>query len=312
MKRLLMGLATLIVLATVTSDAMAQQRQGKGFSGQSLGPSGNGAQTRARNRGQAVQAQRGSPGEATQSERGNQVLQASALASPTASGADLLRMWEEEKLARDVYASLAETSGLPMFRNIVRAENQHMQSLERLISTGGAGGVTLKGTPGEFVFPEYQRLYESLIASGTRSPLDALKVGAKIEEMDIADLQRMLAQTTDRQVQQVLENLMRASHNHLRAFSSQIARQGATYDAEFLTQEEFDQIAESSGQGRGQQLARRGQQLAKRGWGNGGQGSQRRGNGGQQLGPRGQHLGGNVLGTPGRSRQGGGRQRRGR
>ena len=109
-----------------------------------------------------------------------------------------------------------------MFRNIVGAEQRHMQSLERLIQTVGDGEVAWGNIPGEFDFPEHQRLYKSLIASGTRSPLDALMAGAKIEEMDIADLQRLLAQTTDRQIRSVLENLMRASHNHLRAFAARI------------------------------------------------------------------------------------------
>ena len=51
---------------------------------------------------------------------------------------------------------------------------------------------------------------------------------------------------------------MQGSQNHLRAFASQIAKQGASYNAEFLTQAEFDQIARSSGQGHGQQSAGRG------------------------------------------------------
>lgn len=304
MKRLLMGLVTLLVLTLATSDTMAQQRQGRGGPGQQLDSRGSGIQTQSRIRGAAAQTQRRGPNDASQSVHADQIPKRSGSASATASEADLLRMRDEEKLAHDVYASLAETSGLPMFGNILRAEQRHMQSLERLIRTGGASGVTFGNIRGEFAFPEYQRLYKSLIANGKRSPLDALMVGAKIEEMDIADLQRLLAQTTDRQAQQVLTNLMRASHNHLRAFSSQITRQGATYDAEFLSQDEFDRIALASGQGRGQQFARRG-------GGNGGQGPHGRGSGGQQLGPRGQQFGGNMPGKPGRGRRGAGRQRRG-
>ena len=49
---------------------------------------------------------------------------------------------------------------------------------------GGCEEISLNNSPGVFFFPEYQQLYESCIASGTRSPLDALKVGAKIEGSD--------------------------------------------------------------------------------------------------------------------------------
>ena len=123
-----------------------------------------------------------------------------------------------------------------------------MQAIERLLGGGGGNGWSDK--PGVFAFAEYQQLYETLVASGSRSPLDALKVGAKIEEMDIADLRQVLNQTNDPQVRQVLQHLMQGSQNHLRAFASQITQQGAIYHAEFLSQADFDQIASSTGQGR--------------------------------------------------------------
>ncbi|WP_419581024.1 DUF2202 domain-containing protein [Stieleria magnilauensis] len=191
---------------------------------------------------------------------------------------DLLRLWEEEKMARDVYNTLAKTSSQMVFRNIARAESQHMQSVARLIGGSGAGLQRSSNTPGVFVTPEYQRLYQTLIAEGSRGTLDALKVGAKIEEMDIADLRKQLAATSHPQTRQVLERLMQASHNHLRAFASQIASQGSTYTAQFLTQADFDAIANSSGNGQGRQGA--GGKGRGRGAG-GGQGNGGRGNGGR-------------------------------
>ena len=289
MKRLLIGLVAILSLALVTPDVMAQQRRGNGSAGQGRGSNGVGVQTRAGVQTQAeIGARTGNQGQG-QSQRGNQSRQSSGLLTANTGGLDLLRMWEEEKLARDVYTSLGKTSKLAIFPNISRAESQHMQSIERLLRAGGANGNALNNTPGVFVYPEYQHLYASLIATGTRSPLDALMVGAKIEEMDIADLRRVLTQTTDPQVQQVLGHLLQGSQNHLRAFASQIANQGATYNAEFLTQAEFDQIAQSSGQGHGQQSAGRGAN-------NSGQGSQNRGNG-QQLGFQGQNSVGQGFGA---------------
>ena len=253
MKRLLTGLGTLLVLAMVTTDAMAQKRLGKG-GGQGRGASASGIQTRAGNQGQAAQTQ-----------RGNQDRQSSHLVSTSTGSPDLLWMREEEKLARDVYTSLAKSSGLTIFSNIARAESQHMQAIERLIRSGGANAVNLNNAPGMFVFPEHQQLYTAMIANGTRSQLDALMVGAKIEEMDIADLNRLLTQTTDPQVRQVLTHLMQGSQNHLRAFASQIAGLGSSYHAEFLTQAEFDQIANASGQRGGQKSAGRGAGIRRHG-----------------------------------------------
>nr|WP_161501485.1 DUF2202 domain-containing protein [Rhodopirellula sp. SM50] len=206
---------------------------------------------------------------------------------------DLLRLWEEEKLARDVYNTLAKTSSQMVFRNIARAESQHMQSVGRLIGGSGAGLQRSSNTPGVFVTPEYQRLYQNLIAEGSRSPLDALKVGAKIEEMDIADLRKQLAAASDPQTRQVLERLMQASHNHLRAFASQIASQGSSYRAQFLTQADFDAIANSSGNGQGRQGAGSGGNGFGVGNGAGGNGRGRGAGGGQGNGGRGNGARGN-------------------
>ncbi len=300
MKRLIICFGALLALTAITPDAVAQQGRGNRGVGKGHGQNGTGIQSQAR-----VQTRIGNPSQG-QSQRANQGPQSIGGLSTNNSGPALLRMREEEKLARDVYTQLAKTSKLPLFRNISRAESQHMQAIERLVRGGGGGA--LNDVPGAFTFPEYQRLYDSLIASGTRSPLDALKVGAKIEEMDIADLRILMNQTTDSQIQQVLGRLMQGSQNHLRAFASQIAKNGASYNAEFLTQAEFDQIATSSGQGRGQQSGRGGN--------NGGQGSQNRGNG-PRTGFQGQGAGGPGVGSPGQgrqggARQGGGKQRRGR
>ncbi|MCA9062050.1 MAG: DUF2202 domain-containing protein, partial [Planctomycetaceae bacterium] len=157
---------------------------------------------------------------------------------------NLSNLWEEEKLARDVYTRLAQSTNLPIFRNIAQAESQHMHAVAQLAQASGMNDV-----PGVFSNPEYQRLYDSLVAAGNTSPLDALRVGARIEEMDIADLQRMIARTNDPRTQQVLTNLLRASGNHLRAFTSQLSVGGAGYTPQILSQADYDQIINAAGNG---------------------------------------------------------------
>ena len=297
MKNLLIGIVALWVLTMVATDARAQSGRGNG-GGQSRGGTGSGTPTRAGNQGQAGQSPRGNQGAPAQ--RGHQIRQNSGVAA-NAGGLDLVRMREEEKLARDVYTSLAKSSKLTIFGSISRAESQHMQAIERLIRSGAGNIGNLNDTPGVFVFPEYQQLYTTLVASGARSPVDALMVGAKIEEMDIADLRQLLTQTTDPQVRQVLTRLMQGSQNHLRAFASQLSSRGASYNAEFLTQAEFDQIANSPGKGPSSPSAGRGANKP-------GQGPQ---TSGQRLGRQFQGNSGQGFGA-GNAGQGGGRKRRGR
>ena len=162
-----------------------------------------------------------------------------------------MRIWEEEKLARDVYAQLARTSGLMIFRNISRSESQHMQAVSRLVQSGNAAR-RLADAPGVFSFPDYQQLYEALVAEGSRGPMDALTVGARIEEMDIADLQKLITTVNEPRTRRTLQRLLRGSEHHLQAFSSQIRSQGGTYQARYLSQQEFDRIAGEQGQGQGQ------------------------------------------------------------
>lgn len=126
-----------------------------------------------------------------------------------------------------------------------------MQAIARLASPNVGNQGNLRDVPGQFAFPEYQQLYNQLVRAGSTSPLDALKVGAKIEEMDIRDLQELLSKDLDPRTRQTLERLLRASHQHLRAFASQLSAMGASYDAQFLSQAEFDAIANGKGSGKG-------------------------------------------------------------
>jgi hypothetical protein len=156
---------------------------------------------------------------------------------------------EEEKLARDVYQALYEVWGQPIFSNIAAAEATHMEAIRRLIDTYGLSDPVTDDARGVFSNAEFAELYEVLVQTGSASLVEAYKVGAMIEEMDIVDIRQALAAVTHSDIQNVYENLMRGSRNHLRAFAKQIKAAGETYEAQFLTQEEFDAIAESPREG---------------------------------------------------------------
>jgi hypothetical protein len=167
----------------------------------------------------------------------------------------LVRMREEEKLARDVYLTLAQTSGLQIFNNIANAESQHMRAVEQLVSRYSPAIAGPQLPVGSFSNPQFQALYKSLVASGSTSPIAAATVGAKIEEMDIKDLQTMLSQNLPRDISRVLEHLQKASGNHLRAFTMELKRLGGAYIPEFLSPQDYNNIINSDndrGQGMGQ------------------------------------------------------------
>lgn len=160
-------------------------------------------------------------------------------------------MREEEKLARDVYLTLNEKWGGQIFSNIARAESKHMAAVANLLARYNIPDPIETDKRGVFTLPQFQELYNSLIDSGSKSALDAISVGLKIEEMDIVDLRSAIAATDQADIQSVLQNLERASENHLRAFARQLLQMGGTYTATSLNQEEFNSIATATGGARG-------------------------------------------------------------
>jgi hypothetical protein len=100
-------------------------------------------------------------------------------------------------------------------------------------------------TVGVFRGKEMQKLYDELVAQGEESIEGAVKVGALIEELDIADLRQLIAETDNDDVTIICQNLLKGSRNHLRAFARQLKRFNTPYEAKHLSQEEFDRIAAS-------------------------------------------------------------------
>jgi hypothetical protein len=62
-------------------------------------------------------------------------LTASTTSLTTEEKNDLLFMREEEKLARDVYLTLHDIWGTPVFANIATSEQQHMDAILKLLNT---------------------------------------------------------------------------------------------------------------------------------------------------------------------------------
>jgi hypothetical protein len=133
---------------------------------------------------------------------------------------NLMHMREEEKIARDVYLSFYEKYNMQIFSNIAKSEQRHMDAVLGLIEGYGLTDPAEGKDIGEFT-PDFQTLYDALIAEGT-SLTKALEVGVKIEEMDIDDLTECLSETETANIIQVYSNLLAASQNHLKAFTSKL------------------------------------------------------------------------------------------
>jgi hypothetical protein len=137
----------------------------------------------------------------------------------TATEASALQyMREEEKLARDVYNTLSAKWNTPVFRNIARSEQQHMDAIKVLLDRYGVADPAAGMAAGSFKSPTLQALYTKLVKQGSVSFAAAMAVGVQIEKLDIADLQSRLAQADKTDIRVVFTQLSRASANHQRAF----------------------------------------------------------------------------------------------
>ncbi len=157
--------------------------------------------------------------------------------------ASLNFMREEEKLAHDVYLTLHDMWGLPIFQNISASEQNHMDSVLAVLQKYGQLDPASGNPVGVFVDPTLQNLYDQMVSQGSQSLLEALRVGATIEEVDIIDLDTRLTQTANADIQLTYENLLSGSENHLRSFVSTLERQtGETYAPQYLTDDTYAAI----------------------------------------------------------------------
>ena len=158
----------------------------------------------------------------------------------------ILFMREEEKLARDVYLNFAELyPDLAIFSNIANNEQRHMDSIKKLIDIYNLVDPVVDNSIGVFTNDELQDLYETLVAQGSQSILEALNVGAAIEEIDILDIKDYISVTDKLIIIRTYNNLLDGSENHLRAFVKELSMQGVTYQPQYLNEEEFNNIIDS-------------------------------------------------------------------
>ncbi|MDY0403664.1 DUF2202 domain-containing protein [Sulfurovum sp.] len=137
----------------------------------------------------------------------------------------LFFIYQEEKVARDVYITLGNIyTDENTFASIQISEQRHMDAARGLCEKYGVdiSGVD-ESQVGEFVLPVLQELYDTCVATGEESRLDALKIGELIELTDIDDLEEA-AKGMPSDVVNVFDNLKEGSYNHLDAFRTAISR----------------------------------------------------------------------------------------
>ena len=90
---------------------------------------------------------------------------------------NILYLFEEEKLAHDVYVEMYNLYGSYIFIKISESEQRHIDSLAKLISKYELDYTVLSNDPGIFSNEVIQKEYARLLDKGMQNLTSALEVG---------------------------------------------------------------------------------------------------------------------------------------
>ena len=170
-------------------------------------------------------------------------LETSALSQQEVDDLKFLR--EEEKLARDVYLFSFDKYGEAIFNSISQSEQQHMDQVLLLLNTYQLSDPA-STERGVFTNQALQGLYADLTAQSSISLVEALKVGATIEDLDINDIDDFESKTNQADILNVYDKLKCGSRNHIRNYVSQLVLNSFDYAPQFISLDEFTEIIASS------------------------------------------------------------------
>ena len=166
-------------------------------------------------------------------------------ASPSAREVEGMRfIWEEEKVARDLYVSLYEETNLSIFTDLARSEQNHMDQAKALLDKYGLEP-PVGDEPGLFANQALKGLYDDLLAQGMQSPQSALAAAAAFEEISIRDLEVEISAAKSEDIRVVYDGLLAGSRKHLRSYVRDLQDMGVRYSPQYLRQEEFEETVKA-------------------------------------------------------------------
>jgi len=157
---------------------------------------------------------------------------------------DLKFSREEEKLARDVYLFSYDKYGVSIFDNIAKSEQQHMDQVLVLLNTYQIDDPA-SAERGVFSNQALQDLYNTLTTRSNISLMEAYKVGALIEDLDINDLDDIESRTSKADLLNVYDKLECGSRNHLRNYTNQLTLNGVSYEPQYISFDKYTDILSS-------------------------------------------------------------------
>ena len=171
----------------------------------------------------------------------------------------LAYMYDEERLAKEVYLAIYAKQPVEQLNKIAtRAEVRHIDAVKDLAVRYGVA--TPYQRAGQYQTAHIQSLYNELYAKGIRSKRDALEVGCMVEVIDVEDLQKYTRDAEQANAQDVIQTynfLLKGTYNHYWAFDKGLKQIGVSngccsLGARYCHPEYPQKQKGGRGQGRGQ------------------------------------------------------------
>jgi hypothetical protein len=158
---------------------------------------------------------------------------------------DLLQLYEEEKLARDVYLYAYQKWNDKIFNNIANSEQNHINAVKTILEQYKISHSELQEI-GKFDNTELQTIYNELISKCDISLQEALTVGAIVEDLDINDLNIFATHTQNDTILEMYKNLNCGSRNHIVSFTSKLSKYNTEYTPQYISIELYNSIIDGS------------------------------------------------------------------
>jgi hypothetical protein len=152
-----------------------------------------------------------------------------------------LKLYQEEKMAYDLYGEFYERWSLSVFNKVQQRDAKHVWCVERIMDNYGFDYNT-NANSGSYPDREIQKIYDDLTVKGCISDLAALEAAAFIKEKYISVLRERIRYQEDEYVVKVIFLMESAAQTHLRAFVNSIRLSGSDYSPVLLTDDEFSNI----------------------------------------------------------------------
>ncbi|MCB0645205.1 MAG: DUF2202 domain-containing protein [Saprospiraceae bacterium] len=146
----------------------------------------------------------------------------------------LVQIFEQEKMARDVYTQIGEKFGIKILKNAAIGKQKQMSQILDLLALNQAN-IAFDDAQGVFRNAELTEHYNAFLAEGLGSLNNAFRVGAKMEDYNIYQIDKVLSSTTNDKLVLLFSKLSCSSGNELKTQVNMLVGNGEMFMPDYIS-----------------------------------------------------------------------------